>query len=32
MTMPEKVPTLELVGVPLNLPVAMLNDAQDGMF
>lgn len=32
MTMPEKVPTLELVGVPLNLPVAILNDAQDGMF
>jgi hypothetical protein len=32
MTMPEKVPTLELVGVPLNLPVAILNVAQDGMF
>jgi len=32
ITMFAKVPTLELAGVPLNLPLAVLKAAQEGMF
>ena len=32
ITMLANVPTLELAGVPLSVPLAMLKVAQDGMF
>jgi hypothetical protein len=32
ITMPAKVPTLELGGVPLRAPVVLLNVAHDGRF
>ena len=32
ITMLENVPTLELEGVPLKVPVVVLNEAHDGRF